>query len=131
MDLRPLSPFDRRKTLEQELSLDLSALSIDPKKLGDADQKNCEQMFGHVQIPVGYAGPLPVTFSSIETTDIHLPLATTEGALVASVNRGCKAIREAGGVKVESIYHGGTRSLAFKCHDEKNFSFIIHTHHTH
>ena len=114
MDLRPLSPFDRRKTLEQELSLDLSALSIDPKKLGDADQKNCEQMFGHVQIPVGYAGPLPVTFSSIETTDIHLPLATTEGALVASVNRGCKAIAQSGGTVVTSVYHGITRSIALK-----------------
>ncbi|MBI3336387.1 3-hydroxy-3-methylglutaryl-CoA reductase [Candidatus Peregrinibacteria bacterium] len=117
--MRSSSPDQRRASLEKMLSIDLSALSIDPKQLGDADQKNCEQMFGHVPIPVGYAGPLPITFSSGESVDIHLPLATTEGALVASVNRGCKALREAGGVKVESVYHGVTRSLAFKLKNNK------------
>lgn len=122
MDLRNLpnhlSPTEcceeRRQQIEKELSIDLSALSIDPQKLGHAEKRNCEQMFGHVPIPVGYAGPLPVTFSSGETTEIHLPLATTEGALVASVNRGCKALRLSGGVKTASTYHGVTRSIAFR-----------------
>src|SRR3989344_8683497 len=112
----------RRRQIEQELGIDLSTLSIDPTKIGHAEERNCEQMFGHVPIPVGYAGPLTVTFSSGETTDIHLPLATTEAALVASVNRGCKALREAGGVKVESIYHGVTRSLVFKLQNNKQYT---------
>ncbi len=122
MDLRSLptglNSFDRcderRKIIERELGSDLSALSIDPAKLGSAEERNCEQMFGHVPIPVGLAGPLNVHFSSGKTADIHLPLATTEGALVASVNRGCKALSLAGGVKLESIYHGMTRSIAFR-----------------
>lgn len=114
MDLRPLPPSGRRTLLEKELGIDLSALSIDPAKLGHADERNCEQMFGHVPIPVGHAGPLPVTFSSGETADVHLPLATTEGALVASVNRGCKALRLCGGVKTESVYHGVSRSIALR-----------------
>ncbi|OGJ57612.1 hypothetical protein A2635_01945 [Candidatus Peribacteria bacterium RIFCSPHIGHO2_01_FULL_51_9] len=118
MNLRNLPPNDRRQKIEHELEIDLSALSIEPRKIGYADQQNCEQMFGCVPIPVGYAGPLPVTFSSGETQEIHLPLATTEAALVASVNRGCKALRLSGGVTTTSTYHGITRSLAFMCHGE-------------
>lgn len=126
MDLRSLpdglSPFDRcnerRQRIEAELGADLSMLQGTPDTIGHADEKNCEQMFGQVPIPVGYAGPLPVTFSSGESKDIHLPLATTEGALVASVNRGCKAIALSGGATMTSILHGITRSIAW--HAGKN-----------
>lgn len=123
MDLRSLpenlSPLDRvrerAKRIESERGVDLSRLAASESTIGDADSKNCEQMFGHVPIPVGYAGPLAVTFSNGEPAEIHLPLATTEGALVASVNRGCKAVSRAGGVKIErAMYHGITRSLGFK-----------------
>jgi len=120
MELRKLTSginsFDRcserRKIIERELGVDLSALSIDPAKLGSAEERNCEQMFGHVPIPVGIAGPLKVNFSNI-----YLPLATTEAALVASVNRGCKALSLSGGVKTQSTYHGINRSLAFRVPD--------------
>ena len=112
---------ERRKVIERELGVDLGALSIDPEKLGSAEERNCEQMFGHVPIPVGLAGPLKVHFSDdcsrdprVPAADVYLPLATTEGALVASVNRGCKALSLAGGVRLKSIYHGITRSLAFR-----------------
>ena len=47
----------------------------------------------------------------------NLPLATTEAALIASVNRGCKALREAGGVRAASEYVGMTRSIAFEVKD--------------
>jgi hydroxymethylglutaryl-CoA reductase (NADPH) len=104
----------RRKTIEQEVDADLSALTIHPLTLGHAEEKNCEQMFGHVPIPVGYAGPLRLIYSTGENTTVHLPLATTEGALVASVNRGCKALAETQGVRTSSVQHGTTRSLAFK-----------------
>jgi len=104
---------ERRKIIERELGVDLSNLSIDPNRLGTAEEKNCEQMFGHVPIPVGLAGPLRIQFSSNETSDVYLPLATTEGALVASVNRGCKALSMSGGVRTSSVHHGMTRSIAF------------------
>ncbi|MBU2213510.1 3-hydroxy-3-methylglutaryl-CoA reductase [Patescibacteria group bacterium] len=103
----------RRKLIEKTFGVDLSALQIDPTKLGTAEEKNCEQMFGHVPIPVGLAGPLKIHFSSDETSDVYLPLATTEAALVASVNRGCKALSTSGRVKTKSIYHGISRSIAF------------------
>lgn len=103
----------RRSLIEEELELDLGALRIDPDQIGLADRRNCEQMIGMVPVPVGIAGPLPMRFSSGETAHAYLPLATTEGALVASINRGCKAAREAGFIRVTSDYVGITRSIAF------------------
>ena len=111
---------DRRSQIEKELKIDLSALTIDEKKLGDAEVKNCEQMFGHVSVPVGLAGPLSINLSSGELIQTYLPLATTEGALVASVNRGCKALTSAGGAVTRSKMIGTTRSIAFKIRSTKS-----------
>lgn len=110
----------RRSEIEKELDVDLNALAIAPENIGAADEKNCEQMFGAVPVPVGLAGPLAIHFSSGEKKGIYLPLATTEGALVASVNRGCKAITAAGGANVSSVYHGITRSIAFDASKNAN-----------
>ncbi|OGG52940.1 hypothetical protein A3H16_00560 [Candidatus Kaiserbacteria bacterium RIFCSPLOWO2_12_FULL_53_8] len=130
MDIRNL-PVDldafgrvskRRALIEKELDIDLSALQISSRQIGTADEKNCEQMFGAVPIPIGLAGPLLIHFSTGEEHSVYLPLATTEGALVASINRGCKALTEAGGVRVASEYVGITRSIAFEVKDGKEIS---------
>jgi hydroxymethylglutaryl-CoA reductase (NADPH) len=133
MDLRSLPDgltpaqrtYERRRRVEEETGVDLSLLATTDARIGAADERNCEQMLGTIALPVGYAGPLPVTFSSGERADIHLPLATTEGALVASVNRGCKALREAGGARiVKSVHHGTTRSLAFRIDPTNVLAFM-------
>ncbi len=103
----------RRTIIERELNVDLTNIEPNANAIGEAEKKNCEQMFGMVGIPVGYAGPLKVVFSNNQTQEIHLPLATTEGALVASVNRGCKAVSVKGVTISKSIDHGITRSLCF------------------
>lgn len=112
----------RRALIEKELHADLSALHISPSQIGHADEQNCEQMFGAVPIPVGLAGPLKVHFSSGEIKEAYVPLATTEGALVASINRGCKAVTASGGVRASSIYIGITRSIAFETKITKEIS---------
>ncbi|CAO1425246.1 unnamed protein product [Diamesa serratosioi] len=71
----------------------------------------CENVLGYVEIPVGYAGPL-----TIDGVKYYIPMATTEGALVASTNRGCKALSYYG---VRSIVEdvGMTRAPCVKFPD--------------
>lgn len=104
----------RRTLIERELGVDLKHLEPRDETIGESEKKNCEQMFGMLSVPVGYAGPLKVTFSNNHAGELHLPLATTEGALVASVNRGCKAVSQSGITITKTIHHGITRSIAFR-----------------
>lgn len=131
MDLRnlpeTLAPHERcavrRMKIQDVLGINLSLLGTEPNRIGQAEEKNCEQMFGSVPIPVGYAGPLNILFSSQEKCELHLPLATTEGALVASVNRGCKAVSD--GVRLTSIHHGISRTIAWKTKNPNDFAELI------
>ncbi|KAJ2814582.1 3-hydroxy-3-methylglutaryl-coenzyme A (HMG-CoA) reductase isozyme, partial [Coemansia erecta] len=64
----------------------------------------CENVIGVMPIPVGVAGPI-----SIDGEMLHVPMATTEGALVASTSRGCKAITLGGGASTVLTKDGMTR----------------------
>ncbi|HKL64048.1 MAG TPA: hypothetical protein VJ883_11810, partial [Woeseiaceae bacterium] len=59
---------------------------------------NIENFVGVAQVPIGLAGPLLVHGEHAEG-EFYIPLATTEGTLVASYNRGMKLLRAAGGVR--------------------------------
>ncbi|RDX90351.1 3-hydroxy-3-methylglutaryl-coenzyme A reductase 1, partial [Mucuna pruriens] len=65
----------------------------------------CEMPIGYVQIPVGVAGPL-----LLDGNEYTVPMATTEGCLVASTNRGCKAIYVSGGASSVLLRDGMTRA---------------------
>eukprot|EP00808_Paulinella_micropora_P005704 g45673.t1 len=67
--------------------------------------KNCENVVGYVPIPVGTAGPL-----LLDGRRVLLPMATTEGALVASTHRGCRAITESGGATTHLFRDNMTRA---------------------
>lgn len=58
---------------------------------------NNEQFMGVAQVPIGLAGPLLV-HGEYANGEFYVPLATTEGTLIASYNRGMKLLRAAGGV---------------------------------
>ncbi|QJT83052.1 phosphotransferase [Kosakonia sp. MUSA4] len=60
-------------------------------------KKNLEGFIGSVEVPVGIAGPLNIN-GQYASGLFYAPMATTEGALVASVSRGASAITQSGGV---------------------------------
>ncbi|KAK2756944.1 3-hydroxy-3-methylglutaryl-coenzyme A (HMG-CoA) reductase isozyme [Arachnomyces sp. PD_36] len=64
----------------------------------------CENVIGYLPLPIGVAGPM-----KIDGRDYFLPMATTEGVLVASASRGCKAINAGGGAVTVLTGDGMTR----------------------
>lgn len=110
-----LSRHGTVRRLQQELGVKLSHIPSN----GRLDfSGHCENAIGTVQVPLGIAGPLPVSGEVLKRA-VYLPLATTEAALVASTNRGCKAIREAGGALVRAEKIGISRAPCFVAPDLK------------
>ena len=73
---------------------------------------NIEHFTGVAQVPIGIAGPLLVNGEHAQG-EFYVPLATTEGTLVASYNRGMKMLHEAGGVKTTILDDAMQRAPAF------------------
>lgn len=67
--------------------------------------QSCENILGYVPIPLGLAGPL-----LIDGQEVGLPMATTEGALIASTHRGARAINLSGGCTTFVLKEGMTRA---------------------
>lgn len=105
---------DRREFIEKRLKVDLENISNFTFSEEQVFGKNIENLIGATQVPLGIAGPLILRTTNHELITTYIPLATTEGALVASINRGCKAILKSGGayVMVENV--GVTRGPVFK-----------------
>lgn len=72
--------------------------SLDPSLL----KGNIEHFIGMAQVPVGIAGPLLIEGEHAQGS-FYIPLATTEGALVASVTRGMMAITRSGGARAKVL----------------------------
>ena len=104
----------RRSFIEEETGGSLGILGEYAITTERVTKRNCENMIGAVQVPVGVAGPLAVSGEYADAA-YYLPLATTEGALIASVNRGCRAITKAGGAEVRIQRDGMTRAPVFAC----------------
>lgn len=131
---------ERRELIEKMQDIRLPHIGSYSLDETAASTRNCENMIGIAQIPLGIAGPLAISFLSNKnpaspagrqepgTKNYFIPLTTTEGALVASINRGCKAITESGGAHVMSYRVGATRGPVFKVNNmsenSKLFSFI-------
>jgi hydroxymethylglutaryl-CoA reductase (NADPH) len=81
---------------------------IDPAKLAG----NIESLVGFARIPVGVIGPLRINGSAAHG-DYYVPLATTEGALVASFQRGARLISESGGATALCLTEAVSRGPGF------------------
>jgi len=73
----------------------IRSYSFDPHVLAG----NCEHFTGVAQVPLGIAGPITINGENAKG-DFLIPMATTEGTLVASYNRGMKVINRSGGAFV-------------------------------
>ena len=73
---------------------------------------NVENFIGTAQVPLGVAGPLRIEGEHARG-DFYIPLATTEGTLVASYSRGMRAISESGGVRTTVVKHAMQRAPVF------------------
>ncbi|AQK54713.1 3-hydroxy-3-methylglutaryl-coenzyme A reductase 2, partial [Zea mays] len=82
----------RREALRRMTGRGVEGLPLDGMDYQAILGQCCEMPVGYVQMPVGVAGPL-----LLDGKQYHVPMATTEGCLVASVNRGCRAIAASGG----------------------------------
>ncbi len=73
---------------------------------------NIENFIGAAQVPIGLAGPLLVN-GEFAKGEFFVPLATTEGTLVASYNRGMKLLKESGGVTTTVVDDAMQRAPVF------------------
>ncbi|WP_407355999.1 hydroxymethylglutaryl-CoA reductase (NADPH) [Methanolobus sp. WCC5] len=103
----------RRFALEETGGFDFDHIQNFSIDVEDASKRNIENMIGIIQVPLGIAGPLKVNGEFAEGS-FQLPLATTEGALVASVNRGCSVITRCGGANARIFRDLMTRAPVFR-----------------
>ena len=87
----------------------VSSYTIDPA----ITSGNIENFIGTVQMPLGIAGPLKMVGEHAKG-DFYIPLATTEGTLVASYSRGMRVISECGGAKATVVKHSMQRAPVFR-----------------
>ncbi|KAK8542171.1 hypothetical protein V6N13_137257 [Hibiscus sabdariffa] len=124
----------RREALQRITGRSLQGLPLDGFDYNSILKQCCEMPVGYVQIPVGIAGPL-----LLDGFEYTVPMATTEGCLVASTNRGFKGIYASGGATSTILRDGMTRapvvrfpSASRACHlkffieDPSNFQTLAH-----
>lgn len=123
----------RRQFIEQETNTSLSHLShfsLPPESVAG----NIENFTGVAQVPIGFAGPMTVLGESAQG-DFYVPMATTEGTLIASYSRGMRLTREAGGVTTTVVddamqrapmfsFSNAREALAFGQWVKANFALI-------
>ena len=103
---------ERRKAVEKLTGTSLKSVS-DYSFDSELVSKNVENMIGVTHVPLGFAGPVKINGEYAEGEFI-VPMATTEGALIASVSRGMSIITESGGTNVMIVGNAMTRAPVFR-----------------
>ncbi len=110
-DYTPGMAAHRREFLREQTGVSLEHVgqfSLDP----DVLPGNVENFSGVAQVPIGVAGPLLIKGEQARG-NFYVPLATTEGTLVASYNRGMRLLSECGGVKTTVVEDSMQRAPVF------------------
>ncbi|KAG9142928.1 hypothetical protein Leryth_006200 [Lithospermum erythrorhizon] len=107
----------RREALQRIIGRSIEGLPLEGFDYESILGQCCEMPVGYVQIPVGIAGPL-----LLDGKEYSVPMATTEGCLVASTNRGCKAIHISGGATSILLRDGMTRAPVVRFQSAKRAS---------
>jgi len=110
-DYSPDIIAERQRFLQEKTGAKLhhtTSFSFDPATMAG----NCEHLFGVSQLPIGVAGPLVVNGEHAQG-EFYVPMATIEGTLVASYNRGMRVIRESGGVTTTVMGEAMQRAPVF------------------
>jgi hydroxymethylglutaryl-CoA reductase (NADPH) len=108
---RPEIIRERHRFLEEHTGVKIQHIdkySFDPA----ITRNNIENFSGVAQIPIGLAGPLKVNGEHAQG-EFLIPLATTEGTLVASYNRGMKVLNLSGGVTCTVVGDSMQRAPVF------------------
>jgi hydroxymethylglutaryl-CoA reductase (NADPH) len=116
-DYTPEAVAERRRFVHEQTGAALdsvSAFSFDPHVAAG----NVEQFLGVAQVPIGLAGPLLVNGEHAQG-EFYVPMATAEGTLVASYNRGMRLLHEAGGVTTTIVNDHMQRAPAFLFHSAR------------
>lgn len=97
---------------------------LDPRHISQTSQNpaelsgNIENPIGAAQIPLGLAGPVLIQGEHADGM-FYVPMATTEGTLVASYSRGMRLLTEIGGVKTTVIERFMQRAPVFHFSDAR------------
>lgn len=114
---------DRRQAAEAYTGAELTTISkygFDP----ETASKNVENMIGTTQIPLGYAGPVRIS-GSHANGEFLVPLATTEGALIASISRGMSVMNDGTGVNARVFGDAMTRAPVLRVDDLAHAEMVI------
>lgn len=95
----------RRQLYERRLGKSFDLIPFSGYNYEKVFGANCEIVIGYVPLPLGVVGPL-----MLNGEPLFVPMATTEGCLVASTNRGCKAITQSGGAAAMILKDSITRA---------------------
>jgi hydroxymethylglutaryl-CoA reductase (NADPH) len=123
---------ERRNDLEKTLEINLDSIGNSFADQDNLPNVHCENLIGSISVPVGIAGPLHYKSGNFEK-ELYIPLATSEGALIASVSRGVKVLNESGGVITRASRKGTTRGPVFETgsidHSQKFNSWVENNYH--
>ena len=86
---------------------------------------NIENFTGVIQVPLGFAGPITINGEHAKG-DFIIPMATSEGTLVASYNRGIKVMNLSGGAKVTVVADAMQRAPVFVFDDARGSRDFMH-----